>query len=165
MPPFLNTPFSFLQVKMHHTSQRPARKSPQANIQIALICTYLLILIGRYFASTGISNSSSFSMEPVELYALTSVYLLQVIPLFLLKITRYPFFKICFLISQVIGLLFNLPGLGNFGGSEIYGSFIHYLNDVAAYTATWAICLHIYLFFYVRNRSIDALLKVPADKS
>ena len=146
---------------MHQTSQHPARKSPQANIQIALFCTYILILIGRYLASTGISSSSSFSMEPRELYALTIVYLLQAIPLFLLKITRYPTFKTCFLISQVLALLFNLPGLGYFGGSEIYGSFIHYLNEAAAYAASWAICFHIYIFFYVKNRTIDTLLRTP----
>ncbi|OZA12027.1 MAG: hypothetical protein B7Y05_13275 [Polynucleobacter sp. 24-46-87] len=100
-----------------------------------------------------------------ELDVLTIIYLLQAIPLVLLKITRYPFFKTCFLISQVIGLLSDLPSLGYFGGSVIYGSFIGYLNDAAAYFAILAIFLHIYLFYYVKNRSIDALFKVPTHKN
>lgn len=149
---------------MPQNSQRPPRRSPQANIQIALICTYLLVLLGRYLASTGISDSASFTMERGELYALTIIYLLQAIPLFLLKITRHHFFKTFFLISQVIGLLSDLPGLGYFGGSVIYGSFIKYLNEAGAYAAIWAICVHICLIFYVKNRSIDALLRVPPHK-
>lgn len=150
---------------MHQNSQRPHRRSPYANIQIALLCTYLLVLIGRYLASTGISDSASFTMKSSELEMLTIIYLVQAIPLFLLKITRYRFFKTCFLISQIIGLLSDLPGLGYFGGSVMYGTFISYLNDAAAYSAIWAICLHIYLIFYVRNRSIDALFKAPAHKT
>lgn len=150
---------------MHQNSQRPPRRSPHANIQIALFCIFLLVVIGRYLASTGISSSASFTMGLKELDVLTIIYLLQAIPLVLLKITRYPFFKTCFLISQVIGLLSDLPSLGYFGGSVIYGSFIGYLNDAAAYFAILAIFLHIYLFYYVKNRSIDALFKVPTHKN
>lgn len=144
---------------MQQFTQKKHLKSTAGTIQKLLFLTFALVILGRYLGSTGVSTTETFTLAIPEFGFLTIIYLLQAIPLLLLKITKLPVFKTLFLFSQVLGFLTDIPGLNYISGSEIYGGFIGELNRFAGYTAIWAMLLHFTLFFYVKNRSVDELVR------
>lgn len=149
-----------------HSDTKHKHLSPDTKIQLTLLGIYLLVMLSRYLGSTGISSSSTFSLDSVEFTILTAVYLMQAIPMALLRLTKLVFFKICFLVSQVLGLVTDLPGLGYMSGSAIYGGFIEFFNQAAGYICLLAILVHICLFFYVKGTPIKILItdRVPKQQ-
>lgn len=147
-----------------HPDTKHKSLSPDSKIQLTLLGIYLLVMLSRYLGSTGISSSSTFSLDSAELTILTVVYLLQAIPMALLRYTKLAFFKIWFLASQVLGLLSDIPGLGYMSGSAIYGGFIEFFNQAAGYICLLAILVHICLFFYVKGTPIKSLIPDQTPK-
>jgi hypothetical protein len=141
-----------------HPDTKQKNLSPDAKIQLTLLGVYLLVTFSRYLGSTGISSSSTFSLDLAELTILTVVYLLQAIPMALLRLTKLAFFKLCFLVSQVLGILTDIPALGYMSGSAIYGGFIEFFNQAAGYACLFAILVHICLFFYVKGTPVKSLV-------
>jgi hypothetical protein len=92
---------------------------------------------------------------------LTVVYLLQAIPVALMRYTKLVFFKLCFLASQVIALLTALPGLNHMHDSEISAGFVEFFNRLASYVSLLTIFVSMCLFFYVKGLSIKSLTPEP----
>ena len=144
-----------------HSDTKHKHLSPNTKIQLTLLGIYLLVMFSRYLGSTGISTTSAFSLDSAEFTILTVVYLLQAIPMALLRYTKLAFFKTCFLISQVLGLVTELPGLSYMYGSAIYGGFIEFFNRSAGYICLFTIFVHICLFFYVKSLPIKSFTSKP----
>ena len=108
--------------------------------------------------------SQIWKIDSAEFTILTVVYLLQAIPMALLRYTKLAFFKTCYLISQVLGLVTELPGLSYMYGSAIYGGFIEFFNEAAGFICLLVILVHICLFFYVKGTPIKILIADRAPK-
>lgn len=150
---------------MPETTHKKVLSSPQAKIQKALFITLLFSIFGRYIGSTGISDTSTFTLNVPEILILVAIYLGQAIPLYLMRVTRNNFFKACFLVSQIIAFLNALPGLSYMAGTVIYGGIFERLNQLAALTCIWSMLVSTFLFFYVKNSSIDYLVTSPTEKN
>lgn len=147
-----------------HSDTKHKHLSPDTKIQLTLLGIYLLVMLSRYLGSTGVSSSSMFSLDSAEFTLLTVAYLIQAIPMALLRLTKLVFFKICFLVSQILGLLAQIPGLGYMSGSAIYGGFIEFFNEAAGFICLLVILVHICLFFYVKGTPIKILIADRAPK-
>ena len=154
-------PSALINLSQMHPDTKHKSPNPYREIQLTLLGIYLLVMFSRYLGSTGISTTSAFSLDSAEFTILTVVYLLQAIPMALLRYTKLAFFKTCFLISQVLGLVTDLPGLSYMYGSAIYGGFIEFFNRSAGYICLFTIFVHICLFFYVKSLPIKSFTSKP----